>query len=263
MLYKLSLFKIDCDQFALDDKALIDVFRMQLASHSQEKVSSPLLRDKEPGSSSNSLLQQLPKLKVDQVDVDYWDDQIIDQKPQQESEIVSVFVARQQVQRDFRYLELKFRIARHYQAVLGRAPPLRHFKGKLKQKIKDQLVGSTNVQTFDKLLLQSMRIESDLRQIKPQKSIDQALLSQAQSSKSSKTKVVCENCKKSGHEKKNCWAKGGGKEGQYSKFRQQNANTDGKCEKANVAAEAAQSVDVANAVSSSKRLGRDVQQRIG
>ena len=41
--------------------------------------------------------------------------------------------------------------------------------------------------------------------------------------------VVCTNCKKKGHIKENCWAKGGGKEGQglhqkkQSKFKKKNA----------------------------------------
>ncbi|KAI3635614.1 hypothetical protein MIR68_006252 [Amoeboaphelidium protococcarum] len=108
------------------------------------------------------------------------------------------------------------------------------------------LIGSTNLDDFDKLLMQFMRIESDLRLVKPQKTHDQALLSQAKS-----CKVVCDNCKKSGHEKKNCRAKGGDKEGQYPKSTQQDANTNGQSQKANVAAEAAQSVEVANAVSHS------------
>ena len=36
-----------------------------------------------------------------------------------------------------------------------------------------------------------------------------------------KKKLVCTNCNKPGHSKENCWAKGGGKEGQGSKQQKQ------------------------------------------
>ncbi|KAI3642809.1 hypothetical protein MP228_012364 [Amoeboaphelidium protococcarum] len=171
----IDAFKVDCKQLGLVDAEKADVFWRLLSDHSHERIFFSYLRGIDPEQKFDSLLQSLTKLKVAEVNDDYWKDQIAILKPQQENEMVSSFAAR--------YL----RLSHHYEAVLGGLPPLRHFKSKLKSKIKDQLVGSTNVETFDKLLLQSMRIESDLRLIKPQRAIDQALLTQAQSSTSGKT----------------------------------------------------------------------------
>ena len=57
--------------------------------------------------------------------------------------------------------------------------------------------------------------------------------------KSSRPKPICTNCKKSGHSKENCYAKGGGKEGQAPWNKKKDAKKDDvrPADKANVASE--------------------------
>src|SRR3984885_491352 len=77
--------------------------------------------------------------------------------------------------------------------------------------------------------------------------------------KSSRPKPICTNCKKSGHSKENCYAKGGGKEGQAPWNKKKDAKKDDvrPADKANIASELA---DVAyiSASESNSQSPRDI-----
>src|ERR1700761_3882564 len=64
--------------------------------------------------------------------------------------------------------------------------------------------------------------EHDRRVLKkPKEGQEEALGANAGKGKKSKKDVECFNCKKKGHMKSDCWAKGGGKEGQGPKKKAQ------------------------------------------
>jgi hypothetical protein len=58
---------------------------------------------------------------------------------------------------------------------------------------------------------------------KPKEGQEEALGANAGKGKKSKKDVECFNCKKKGHMKSDCWAKGGGKEGQGPKKKAQDS----------------------------------------
>jgi hypothetical protein len=58
------------------------------------------------------------------------------------------------------------------------------------------------------------------------KSDDQAFTTLTQSKKKDKCNLECYNCKRTGHIKANCWAKGGGKEGQHPECKKKRNDKD-------------------------------------